>query len=259
MRRILCLCLCLAILAAASPASSRDPSPGIIGSDDRVRIESEGAPWDAIGQINIAGYRSKGLCTGTLVAPDLVVTAAHCVMDAVTKAPFPLHSIHFLAGVRGEKNKGHSTAKCLHFPEGYEFIGPKQVTAGRPNEVSLRALFKDAAAIVLNEPLRVAPAKLADAAPASQGAVLVHAAYPADRRFALSAHRNCHLLRPVQIAPLWITDCDTHPASSGGPVFLEEGGGLKLAAIMIAAGGNSANIALRISEWPDLARNRQCP
>ena len=40
--------------------------------------------------------------------PEIVLTAAHCVMDPWHKTPFPLHDIHFLAGVRGAGNKGHA-------------------------------------------------------------------------------------------------------------------------------------------------------
>ena len=250
----------LAASLAAPPVSAEDLRPGIIGKDDRITVENTGSPWDAIGQVNIGGYRHSGKCTGTLVAPDLVLTAAHCVMDRLRQAPFPLHSIHYLAGARRSEHKGHSTAKCLHFLNGYEFDGPGRAGSARSAmQAPLGALLKDAAVIVLNEKMAVHPAILGDDAAVRLDASLVHAAYPADRRFVLSAHDNCRLLRSPEGAPLWFTDCDTHPASSGGPVFMRADGTFKLVAIMVATGSHQANIALPISEWAELIRTSVCP
>ena len=68
------------------------------------------------------------------------------------------------------------------------------------------------------------------------GLRLVHIAYAADRRFVPSAHLNCQLLRTDPGRMLWFNDCDTHPASSGGPLFIRIDGTLKLAAITLSAG-----------------------
>lgn len=240
---------------AAASASGQDLHPGIIGDDDRVRVEDKGPPWDAVGQVNIGGYRMAGQCTGTLIAPNLVLTAAHCVVDPWKRKPFPLHDIHFLAAARANENKGHSTAKCLHFPKGYDFAGNET----GEQTVPLRAFANDVATIVLNEKLAVAPALLADDVVANPELQFVHAAYPADRRYVLSADFKCHFLQSDLEGRLWLNDCNTHPASSGGPLFTPVGGVLKLAAIMVGAGDHTFNIALPITEWLELTRNASCP
>lgn len=133
-------------------ASAVELRPGIIGRDDRKIIDEEGPPWSAIGQVNFGGYRMYGQCTGSLIASNLVITAAHCVMDPWKRKPYPLHEIHFLPGVKRGKWLGHSTAKCLHFPPRYEYIGPAKIHPTLPQqEVPTRAFFKDMALVVLKD------------------------------------------------------------------------------------------------------------
>ena len=133
-------------------ASAVELRPGIIGKDDRKIIDKGGPPWSAIGQVNIGGYRMYGQCTGSLIASNLVITAAHCVMDHWKRQPEPLHNIHFLAGVKRDKWLGHSTAKCLHFAPAYEYVGAPRIHPTLPyQEVPTRAFSKDMAVIVLKD------------------------------------------------------------------------------------------------------------
>lgn len=240
------------ITVFAAVAASQTLQPGLIGEDDREPVTATGQPWDAIGQVNIGGYRSVGQCTGTLVRPDLVITAAHCVMDDAKAKPHPMHNIHFLAGVSGEKHLAHAKAKCLRFLKGYAYVPVRNA-----NGVPLTALYQDVAAIVLTTKLALEPATVADLRPREPGESLVHAAYPSDRRYQLLAHVGCRLLRPNRPVPIWLNDCDTHPASSGGPVFVEESGHMRVAAVMVGAGRRN-NTALPIAVWQELLDGKGC-
>jgi V8-like Glu-specific endopeptidase len=228
--------------------------PGIIGTDDRIILAAEGPPWDAIGQVNTAGFRSAGQCTGTLVGPGVVITAAHCVTNPATGRAFPAGDIHFLAAVRGSGYKGHATARCVRFLDGG--ATPRTRMPAKP---TLADLAVDAAVIVLDGPAGVEPALLATGATAATGPSLTHVAYPGDRRFAPVVHRNCSLLGTAGDGALWFNDCDTHPGSSGGPVLVEEAGTYKLAAIQVAAGSGSANVALALPAWAGLVAAVGCP
>jgi protease YdgD len=238
--------LCVTFAFAIVSASAGDPQPGMLGNDDRRVIDQLSTPWGAIGQINVTGYRRTSWCTGSLIATNLVFTAAHCVMDPWSRKPFPLHQIHFLAGVRRSSWLGHSTAKCLHFSPEYKFPS----TGG--------AFLRDVVLIVLKDDLaNIAPLELDRAEVQSSDISLVHAWYPADRRYVLSGHFGCRLL--AQTPYLWLTDCDTNAASSGGPVFIQGKEALKLAAIMVGVAGRSRSVAVPVANWIDVVAERNCP
>ena len=240
-------------------AFAQDPQPGVLGHDDRRVIDQRGAPWAAIGQVNATGYRRLTKCTGSLIAANLVITAAHCVMNPWHRRPFPLDQIHFVAGVTGSDRLGHSTARCLHFPPDYKYVGPDRNLSSLPfQHVPRRAFVKDVVLIVLKNDLdNVAPLKINLTEDAGSDLPLVHASYAADRRYRLTGHFGCHLL--VRDQDLWLTDCDTQAASSGGPVFVQKKEDLQLAAIMVGVATDSASIAVPASSWLDLVAKRDCP
>ena len=131
-RRVLLGLFGVAVVALSAPISSRELHPGIIGDDNRVRVEQRGPPWDAVGQVNVGGYRRVGQCKGTLIAPEVVLTAAHCVVDPCRAAPFPLHDIHFLAGVHGAEKRSFDRKVPA-------FLGGLRVSAERsPNDASTK-------------------------------------------------------------------------------------------------------------------------
>ena len=75
--RLLPACLALLVFATASVAQEAPIHlPGIKGQDDRVIVESLEWPWSAVVKVN---RRTGGFCTGVLVAPDKVLTAAYCL------------------------------------------------------------------------------------------------------------------------------------------------------------------------------------
>jgi len=119
----LALSLICATAAMLGPAASKELQPGIIGADNRQIVENDGPPWENIGHVNVEGYRIALRCTGILVRPNLVLTAAHCVIDPWKGTVVSLDRVHFLRNVRGGKFEDHSRAKCLHFMPGHFEFG----------------------------------------------------------------------------------------------------------------------------------------
>jgi len=251
-RRALILTLGLLLLHPDALLASDSVSPGgIIGEDNRVVVGGDDVPWVAVGQVNVGGYRIRKMCTGTLIAPDRVITAAHCVVDPKTRAPFAGRRIHFVTGVGGSGYKAHATGKCVQLAS--------SIAADDARQVSENVLVPDVAIIVLSEPISVPAATVISADEIHATPDLVHTAYSIDRRFALSAHFGCRLRQSKVKAPRWLNDCDTTSGSSGGPLFIRTGERFKLAAIMIARlESGHLNVALPIWRSHSLMKTRAC-
>ena len=82
--------LLLALLALGGAARAQDGMVKLETADD-----SRG--WDAVGKLILG---KKGFCTGALIGPQLVLTAAHCLYDKTTGVQLRPEEIEFQAGFR---------------------------------------------------------------------------------------------------------------------------------------------------------------
>lgn len=232
--------LLLAIIVPVTGAMAEVRSiPGVIGTDDRVAVDSAEYPWPAVGHINIAGFRDRQFCSGTLIAPDLVVTAAHCLYDKRSGGFHKASSIHFVAGVRRDVAQGHSVGACISSPVS-QFYQRRRIPVD---------LDKDIALLRLRNPIPLERAVPISTKEITPDLSLTHAGYPRDRRFLPSVHKSCRAIK--RRSRLIFTSCDTNFGASGGPVFVGEGEAARLAGVMIGVNRGDYSIAISLPDWRD--------
>lgn len=194
----------------------------IFGTDDRVPVTTTKYPWRTLGYLQNLG------CTGTLIYRDLVLTAAHCVVDERTgrirqgMSYFIPHlvrgrSVHrawinyVWWGTSRPNSDRRSDWAILHLEE---YLGDKEGWLG----------IKSTTAETFPNFITVA-------------------GFSGDFWYGATAgaHINCQTRRRDIATGLILNDCDTTRGSSGGPVLSMINGKMTIIGLNVAErrGGNS--------------------
>jgi len=180
-------------------------------ADGRVAVSSDIAPWRAVGRLNVAGFRVRRHCTATLVAPDLALTARHCLRGFRGEDWVAPDLVHFLPGFSRGGYVEHRQAV------GYDPVGDEAVLVRLDGRVNV-------------EPVPIA-------APGTQpGTALFEAGYSSDRGQVLTVDPACRFLGWSREG-LWRHDCEAIGGDSGAPILVDTGAGLAVAAIHIGRRG----------------------
>lgn len=229
------------LLAGAALAQASDATSG-----RRLLSAEEAVAYRAVGRVNVAGTR---FCTGTLIARDQVLTAAHCLYHPQTGAPVPTGEFRFVAGQRIEERTAvRRVTRAVPHPD-FAFGGtadPEGVTS-------------DLALLVLAHPITVRAAAPLAPGPLGSGPISI-VSYARDRPQAPSIEAPCGVI--ARFGEALALDCAVTYGVSGAPVLQGEGGDLRIVGVVSAmgrtlGGGAPRDVALAARVEPALDRLRE--
>lgn len=230
------LVMMLGLQGCGKPHSQSSETKNVFGEDNRIALTSSDYPWRTIGKLFGMG------CTGTLVYRDLVLTAAHCVIDPKTKK------------LRTDINSFRP-----NFKAGTSAVesGISYVWWGTNDPDKFRG--QDWAILRLTKPLGDSYGWLGIRSTNTETfpPALTVVGYSGDFQGGQTAgiHHNCTTRKREASVNFILHDCDTSRGSSGGPALRMYDNKLTVVGVNVAEYRNGGDTSLHLPQYDDAHAN----
>lgn len=192
------------------------PTRGLqpLATTDEIR------PFAAVGRLDTG----DGFCTATLIAADLVLTAAHCLFAGSPDARRPDSAFVFNAGLRNGRVSAQRGVIASFIHPGYAYGAPDHLDRVRTDIAILRLDRPITDGSVIPIPVR---------GTAGHGDDVQVVSYGEERENFASLEEGCSVL--AEDPGILLLSCSVVHGSSGAPVMIREGAGYAIVSVVSAA------------------------
>jgi protease YdgD len=223
----------LLVVLMAFAGMARAQEAGMV----RLETADDSRGWDAVGKLVLG---NRGFCTGALIGPQLVLTAAHCLYDKTTGVQMRPEEIEFQAGFRNGRAVAYRTvSRAVAHPD-YRYSADDK----------LDRVVADIALLELSQPIRLPSLEPFETGETPvEGDPVGVVSYAQYREEAPSIQEACEVLAGRR--DTLVLTCSVDFGSSGAPVFSVRDGVARVVSVISAKAevdGKKVALAVPLAE-----------